>query len=146
MGKIKITDIIDHDFELKGDLCRGISGVAYDSRMVKGGELFAAIQGEEFDGGNFIEDAINRGAAGVIYGQKRTLPAGRYELLEKKYPEIAWIRVEDVRDALALLAHRFYGRPSMEMAAVGITGTNGKTTTSYLVKSILQQWGKGQGL
>ncbi len=56
------------------------------------------------------------------------------------------MRVADVRDALARASHRFYGRPSEEIVVIGITGTNGKTTTSYIVRSILQRWGKGVGV
>src|SRR5271169_4186609 len=148
MRKIKICDVIDHAFEMTGDAGRDISGVVYDSRMVKGGELFVAVQGEKFDGRDFIEDAIQKGAVAVMceVDEKGPLPADRCMELERKYPEVAWIRVADVRDALALVADRFYGRPSGELIIVGITGTNGKTTTSYLVKSILERWGKETGL
>ncbi len=144
--EIKISDVIDHDFEVVGDAVRYISGVVYDSRMVKGGELFVAVQGEKLDGRNFIEDAIKKGAVAVMYGHRRELPADPYLPMEKKYPEVTWIRVADVRDALARVAHRFYGRPSEEMVVVGITGTNGKTTSSYLVKSILERWGEEVGI
>jgi UDP-N-acetylmuramoyl-L-alanyl-D-glutamate--2,6-diaminopimelate ligase len=144
--KIKISDVIDHDFEVIGDALRNISGVVYDSRMVKGGELFVAVRGEKLDGWNFIEDAIKKGAVAVMYEYKGPRPADVYVLREKKYPEIVWIRVADIRDALARVAHRFYGRSSEEIAVVGITGTNGKTTTSYLIKSILEKWGEEVGV
>jgi UDP-N-acetylmuramoyl-L-alanyl-D-glutamate--2,6-diaminopimelate ligase len=144
--KIKISDLIDHDFEVIGDAMRDISGVVYDSRMVKGGELFVAVRGEKLDGWNFIEDAVKKGAVAVMYEHKGPLPADMYVLMEKKYPEIVWIRVNDIRDALARVAHRFYGRSSEEIVVVGITGTNGKTTTSYLVKSILERWGQEVGI
>jgi UDP-N-acetylmuramoyl-L-alanyl-D-glutamate--2,6-diaminopimelate ligase len=144
--KIKISDVIDHDFKVIGDAGREISGVVYDSRRVRGGELFAAIQGEKFDGRNFIEAAIKKGAVAVMYEHNGRLQEERCVLLEEKYPEAVWIRVADVRDALALVSHRFYGRPSGEINVIGITGTNGKTTTSYIIRSILQQWGKGVGV
>jgi UDP-N-acetylmuramoyl-L-alanyl-D-glutamate--2,6-diaminopimelate ligase len=146
MRRTKLSDVIDHDFQVIGDVMRDISGVAYDSRMVKGGELFVAIRGEKLDGWNFIEDAIKKGAVAVMYEHKGQLPADQYALMEKKYPEVSWIRVADIRDALAHVAHRFYGRPSGEMTVIGITGTNGKTTTSYIIKSILEKWGEGVGL
>src|SRR5208337_4790243 len=144
--KIKVSDLIDNDFEVIGDAAKDISGVVYDSRMVKGGELFVAVRGEKLDGGNFIEDAIKKGAVAVMYEHKGPLPADLYVLMEKKYPEVTWIRVADVRDALARVSHRFYGKSSEQIAVLGITGTNGKTTTSYLVKSILEQWGEEVGI
>ena len=146
MRRTKISDVIDHDFEVIGDAVRDISGVVYDSRMVKGGELFVAVRGEKLDGGNFIEDAIKKGAVAVMYEHKGPLPADLYLLMEKKHPGVTWIRVADVRDALARVAHRFYGRASEKIVVIGITGTNGKTTTSYLVKSILERWGEEVGI
>ncbi len=146
MRRTKISDVIDHDFEIIGDAGRDITGVVYDSRMVKGGELFAAVPGEKLDGGNFIEDAIKKGAVAVMYEHRRRLSADLYLPMEKKYPEVTWIRVADIRDALARAAHRFYGRASEEIVVVGITGTNGKTTTSYLMKSILERWGEEVGI
>ncbi len=143
--EIKLSDVIDRDFEVIGDASRDISGVVYDSRMVKGGELFVAVRGEKLDGGNFIEDAIRKGAVAVMYDHKDPLHAGVH-LMEKKYPEITWIRAADIRDALASVADRFYGQPSGEIVVIGITGTNGKTTTSYIVRSILTQWGQEAGL
>ncbi len=139
MRKTKISDVINHTFEITGDSEKYISGVVYDSRMVKGGELFVALKGEKFDGRNFIEDAITRGAVAVMCECDE-------KALERKYPEVAWIRVADARDALARVADSFYGSPSGELVVVGITGTNGKTTTSYLLKSILERWGKEVGL
>ena len=143
--KMKISDVIDHDFEVIGDALRYISGVVYDSRMVKGGELFVAVRGEKLDGWNFIEDAIKKGAVAVMYEYKG-LPADAYLLMEKEHPEVLWIRVADIRDALAGVAHRFYRKPSGEIVVIGITGTNGKTTTSYMIRSILQQWGEEVGV
>ncbi len=146
MRRTKISDVIDHDFEVIGDAGRDISGVVYDSRMVKGGELFVAVRGEKLDGGDFIEDAIKKGAVAVMYEHKGPLSADLYVILEKKYPEVTWIRVADIRDALACVADRFYGRPSGEIVVIGITGTNGKTTTSYIIRSILAQWGEEAGI
>ncbi len=144
--KMKICDVIKDDYEMTGDAGREISGVVYDSRMVRGGELFVAVVGEKLDGRSFIEDAIKKGAVAVMYEHRDPLSADLCVLMEKKYPGVTWVRAVDIRDALSLVAHRFYGRSSEELVVVGITGTNGKTTTSYLVKSILERWGEEVGL
>ncbi|MBF0557590.1 MAG: UDP-N-acetylmuramoyl-L-alanyl-D-glutamate--2,6-diaminopimelate ligase, partial [Nitrospirae bacterium] len=115
-------------------------------RNVKGDELFVALKGENYDGRDFIEDAINKGAAAVMYGKDSPLPDDRFLTLDRKYPETVWIRVANARDALARASHYFYGSPSEELFVVGITGTNGKTTTSYMVKSILERWQKSVGV
>ncbi|MCL4455915.1 MAG: UDP-N-acetylmuramoyl-L-alanyl-D-glutamate--2,6-diaminopimelate ligase [Nitrospirae bacterium] len=140
---MKIKDILTDGFNVNGDIEKNISGIAYDSRSVKGGDLFVAVKGENFDGHAFIEDAIKKGAKAVIYERKAI--GDRQEAI-KKYPDVVWIGVEDGRDALAAVSHNFYGRPSQALTVVGITGTNGKTTTSYLIKSILEKWGKDTGL
>ncbi|MBF0507136.1 MAG: UDP-N-acetylmuramoyl-L-alanyl-D-glutamate--2,6-diaminopimelate ligase [Nitrospirae bacterium] len=146
MTLVKLADVTDRTFDVTGDAGREISGIAYDSRTVKGGELFVALKGEKLDGRNFIESAIKQGAVAVMLDHHEGDAAMHYALLERKYPEVVWIRVADARDALARVAHRFYGRPSEELFVIGITGTNGKTTTSYLIKSVLEQWGKGVGI
>ncbi|HUK53511.1 MAG TPA: UDP-N-acetylmuramoyl-L-alanyl-D-glutamate--2,6-diaminopimelate ligase [Candidatus Binatia bacterium] len=114
-----------------------ISAVAYDSRKVEASSLFVAIQGEHADGNQFVGDALARGAVAVVSEQARpsALP-----------PEITWVRVEAPRQALATIAANFYGRPADVLELVGITGTNGKTTTSFLVDSILRAAGHRTGL
>jgi len=126
-----------------GNLTDDISGVAYDSRKVKEGHMFVAIKGERSDGYNFIGDAVSKGASAVVFENNN---AGvKPETLNTK-SEIAYIRVKDSRKALACIANNFYGRPSGELTLIGITGTNGKTTTTYILKSILDTWGKETGL
>jgi UDP-N-acetylmuramoyl-L-alanyl-D-glutamate--2,6-diaminopimelate ligase len=114
-------------------LDRDIAGVAYDSRKVKKDSLFVAIKGERYDGHDFILEAIKKGAIAVV---------GERDL---KDVEI-YIRVKDCRKALACIAHNFYGMPSENLVLIGITGTNGKTTTTYILKSILESWEKEIGL
>ncbi|HXR09591.1 MAG TPA: UDP-N-acetylmuramoyl-L-alanyl-D-glutamate--2,6-diaminopimelate ligase, partial [Candidatus Acidoferrales bacterium] len=118
-----------------GDL--EISELAYDSRRVNPGTLFVAIRGEKTDGNNFVSDAVGRGAVAVISEQAKpgTLPA-----------EFPWIQVEDARKALAISAANYYSRPAEVLKLIGVTGTNGKTTTSYLVDSILRAAGCEVGL
>jgi UDP-N-acetylmuramoyl-L-alanyl-D-glutamate--2,6-diaminopimelate ligase len=142
---MKIKDILMNEFEVTGDMEKNISGITYDSRKVKNGDIFAAIKGENFDGHDFIEDAIKKGAVAIVYGQS-AISNQQSAMLMNKYPDIIWIGVKDSRDAVASISHNFYGRPSEKAAVIGITGTNGKTTTSYLMKSILEKWGKDVGL
>jgi UDP-N-acetylmuramoyl-L-alanyl-D-glutamate--2,6-diaminopimelate ligase len=109
-----------------------IASVAYDSRKVEPGSLFVAIRGEQADGNKFVGDAEPRPSAG----------GGAAPVA----PEIPWVRVEAPRQALARIAANFYGRPADALDLVGITGTNGKTTTSFLMDSILRAAGHRTGL
>ncbi len=123
-----------------GDGKKVITGISYDSRKVKPGYLFVAMKGEKADGHDFIEDAAHAGAAAVIYEN----PV--FGKSAGSFPSVAFIGVNDSRSALACIANRFFGNPSSALAIAGITGTNGKTTTSYLIKSVLTAWGKKVGL
>jgi UDP-N-acetylmuramoyl-L-alanyl-D-glutamate--2,6-diaminopimelate ligase len=107
-----------------------IGGIAYDSRSVQKGDLFVAIKGEKSDGASFIPQAIQRGAAAVAAEIQTPLEQGTPSLL-----------VPDARKFLAEISGVFYGHPSEKLNLVAITGTNGKTTTSYLMDSILRQAG-----
>ena len=122
---------------ISGDTGTEISSISCDSRKVEKGALFVAITGESSDGHMFIADAIKKGAAAVIYEKPE---AGRQK------SEVAFIQVKDSRAALADAANNFYKRPSHSMHVIGITGTNGKTTTAFIIKSILEAWEKKVGL
>ena len=113
-----------------GDLECDVFGIAYDSRQVSRGFVFAAIRGLRTDGNQFALQAIASGAAAVV--SVSPPPAG---------VKAAWIQVEDDRESLATLASNFFDRPTTKLHAIGITGTNGKTTTTYLVESILKAAG-----
>lgn len=119
------------------DMDMDISGIAYDSRKVKEGYLFVAIKGEKYDGHDFITEAIKRGAAAIVYER---------DVRERKNGSPLYIKVKDSRSSLACVAHNFYEAPSEHLTLIGITGTNGKTTTTYIVKSILESWEKEVGL
>jgi UDP-N-acetylmuramoyl-L-alanyl-D-glutamate--2,6-diaminopimelate ligase len=118
-----------------GDL--EISEIAYDSREVKPGTLFVAIRGQKTDGNKYVADGIGRGAIAVISEETKpaALPA-----------DLQWIQVASARKALAASAANFYARPAEVLKLIGVTGTNGKTTTSYLVDSILRAAGCEVGL
>src|SRR5579885_1842208 len=109
-----------------------IAGLQYDSRRVRKGDLFFAIPGTTQDGARFIPQAIANGALAIA----AELPPD-----ERSAPGLAWIRVTNARRAMALAADRFYEHPSLRLKVVGITGTNGKTTVSYLLASILKLGG-----
>jgi len=104
-----------------------VTGIAYDSRQVARGQVFVALKGLRADGAAFARQAIERGAAAIV--SEQPAPPG---------VNIPWATVEDARLALALLAAAFYRHPSADMRVVGITGTNGKTTTAYLIASIFE--------
>jgi UDP-N-acetylmuramoyl-L-alanyl-D-glutamate--2,6-diaminopimelate ligase len=107
-----------------------VSAVAYDSRHVGPGAVFVALRGAHADGTAFARDALARGAIAVVSESAPPPDATR-----------SWIQVPDARLALSALAAAFYGHPSHELTLVGITGTNGKTTTSYLLASIFEAAG-----
>jgi UDP-N-acetylmuramoyl-L-alanyl-D-glutamate--2,6-diaminopimelate ligase len=122
---------------------KDIKGIAYDSRLVKKDFLFVAVRGLSVDGHDYIEDAISRGAATVV--AERAVDYKRARQLAGQ-DEITFIEVPDSREALALISASFYGHPSKSLSLIGITGTNGKTTTSYITKSIIEAGGKTSGL
>lgn len=128
-----------------GDREREITGIACDSRAVQPGNLFVAVRGGRFDGADFIEAAVEKGAVSVLYG-KDPARTEKYETLRSRFPGVAWIAVNDCRDALAYVSNILYRRPSEECLVIGITGTNGKTTTSYLIKDIVERGGGSAGL
>jgi UDP-N-acetylmuramoyl-L-alanyl-D-glutamate--2,6-diaminopimelate ligase len=112
-----------------------VKGIAYDSRKVRRGEVFVALRGQHTDGVAFASQALERGAAVVV--AQEPAPSGA---------EARWVQVSNARLALGLLSTAFHGHPSRQMNVVGITGTNGKTTTAYLVASIFEAAGVTCGL
>jgi len=114
-----------------------IRQVANDSRKVQTGALFVAIHGVATDGNLYAKDAAARGAAAVL--SENPAPA-------EWPPEIPWVQVNEGRKALAITAANFYGRPAQALKLVGVTGTNGKTTTTSVIDSILRASGAKTGL
>ena len=111
-----------------------VTAVAYDSRQAGPGAVFVALRGVKADGTTFVHDAVKRGAIAVVSETERPDDVA-----------VTWIRVGDARLALAALAAELYGHPSHELTLIGITGTNGKTTTSYLLASIFEAAGLKSG-
>jgi UDP-N-acetylmuramoyl-L-alanyl-D-glutamate--2,6-diaminopimelate ligase len=124
------------DKTVLGTLPGRVTGVAYDSRKVTAGELFVAIPGFKQDGRRFAAEALGRGAAAVVAEGADPLPGSA----------TARILVPSSREALARLADAYYGHPSQRLTVVGITGTNGKTTTSLLVEALLGAGGRPTGV
>ena len=114
----------------------GVSGVEYDSRRVKPGGMFVAMRGESSDGNRFIDQAISAGAVAVVTDSAA----------EKARPGVAWAVVPNGRRALARVSANFYRKPAERIAVAGITGTNGKSTTAFLVESILAAAGRKSAL
>lgn len=117
-----------------GDTSVDIRSIEYDSRKVKAGTLFLAIRGYKTDGNAFIPQAVARGAAAVLTDEENVLSG------------VTVVRVPDARKAMAVIADRFYGGPQSSLVMTAITGTNGKTTTAYMVKSIFESGGLSCGL
>jgi UDP-N-acetylmuramoyl-L-alanyl-D-glutamate--2,6-diaminopimelate ligase len=116
-------------------LGRIVRDIAYDSRKVGPGSLFVALKGQHADGTQFVPQALARGAVAVVSEAER--PADL---------NAAWIVVPDARRALAAMAAAFYAHPSRGMTVVGITGTNGKTTTAYLISALFETAGLKCGI
>lgn len=141
---LKEVELID----TSGSLEVETTGIEYDSKKIKKGSIFVAIKGFQVDGADFIDDAIEKGADVVVFEEEKTkkdrLPKPYF--MNKKGEITTAISVEDSRKALASLSSEFFGHPSKEMNVIGITGTNGKTTVTYLLESILQSAGRKTGV
>ncbi len=133
----QLSDLIG-DFttrDVRGQLDIAITSLEIDSRKARKGSLFVALRGEHVDGHEFIDEAIAAGACAVVIERDRPVPDG-----------VTRIVVPDSARALSLLSNSFYERPSQRMTAVGITGTNGKTTTAHLIAAILNEGGVATGV
>jgi len=120
--------------KIVGDSQTEIRGIEYDSRKIEPGFLFAALRGAKDDGHSFIPKAISKGAQALLV----EIPV--------ENPAVPQIVVPNSRRALALIANEFYHRPTEKLKVIGVTGTNGKTTTTYLVESILAAAGHKTGI
>lgn len=112
-----------------------VATIRYDSRAITPGDLFVAVRGEKVDGDVYVADALGRGARAVM--SQRPASAGF---------DRTWVQVASARQALALAAANFYRHPARALQVIGVTGTNGKTTTTYLLESILRAAGHSTGL
>ena len=130
----KLQDLFE-DGELlavKGALDRPISGLVMDSRRVVPGNLFFALPGHRADGASFIDEAIGRGAIAVVTEKPPVHP----------HAKVVFLQVANARAALARVAQRYYKFPDRDLDVIGVTGTNGKTTVSHLIKHFLDKGGR----
>lgn len=130
----KLLSELNYQF-IQGDINQEISQIDYDSRQVKDKSLFVCIPGAKVDGHDFINQVIKKGAKVIVIEREVAYQEG-----------ITYIQVEDSRYALALLSCAFFDHPSRKMTVIGLTGTKGKTTTSYMVQSILEKAHKKVGI
>ncbi len=122
------------EFEVFGNLDRDFFGIKTDSRLIQNGDLFVALRGENFDGHEFIADAVKRGAVGVIVENNLEFDK-----------DILVIKASDSREAFAKISSFFYGDPSKRLNIIGITGTMGKTTIAYLLYRLFNFLGVPSG-
>lgn len=130
----QILNNISHTV-LHGELECHIEGIAYDSRQVKPGFLFVCITGFKTDGHLYAEQAVSQGAAAILAEKEIDVPAG-----------VTLVCTDNTRLAMPILASNFYNEPSRDLRVIGVTGTNGKTTTTHLIQAILQEAGKKIGI
>ncbi len=134
MKLAELINVLDKQTKVSGKIDIEIGGIAYDSRKVKPGFVFVAISGAQFDGHNFIDQAISAGAAAII--GERSCDSGDKPV----------IIVPDSRRALAAISAKFYNYPDRRLRLIGVTGTNGKTTTANMIKWLLESAGHKVGL
>lgn len=134
---MRLNELFDYT-EIKdyaGDLTKDVAEITYDSRQVRSGTLFIAVAGYKTDGHLFIKNAVEKGAAAVVIEDARF-----------QSDEYTWIMVPNSRKALADLSAAIYGFPSSKLNIIGVTGTNGKTTTTNLIAIVLERAGRCPGL
>ena len=139
---MKLDQLINgmENYKAKGDMDIEITGVESNSKKIEPGMLFVAIRGFDFDGHDYVNEAIEKGAVAVVLDMNADFK--KIKLTSK----VTVIITENSRIALARIACNFYGNPSKKFKLIGITGTKGKTTTTYMVKSILEKAGHKVGL
>lgn len=130
INTIELFSILPGNTHIEGQLTAPLTVVTDDSRCVQAGACYIAVRGSRADGHDFIDQAVQAGAIAIV--AERPCPS---EFGEKN---ILWVQVSDTHEAAGLLLSAWYGFPSRDMIGVGVTGTNGKTTISYLIQSILR--------
>jgi UDP-N-acetylmuramoyl-L-alanyl-D-glutamate--2,6-diaminopimelate ligase len=130
---LRLNELCRDDMTILGDAAAEIKSIEYDSRKVCAGALFFCIRGYKTDGHNYAASAVENGASALVVTRK----------LDINVPQVL---VKDDREAMAYIAREFYGRPDEHLRMIGVTGTNGKTTSTYMIKSVLEGCGIKTGL
>ncbi|MBM3462251.1 MAG: UDP-N-acetylmuramoyl-L-alanyl-D-glutamate--2,6-diaminopimelate ligase [Armatimonadetes bacterium] len=131
-----VASLGDEVVRVHGEGAAAVSGVAYDSRAVRPGDMFIAVEGFKSDGHQYLEQALAAGASALVVRDPSRAPRTDHPIVE----------VRDTRRALALCSAAFHGWPGRALTMIGVTGTNGKTTTSILIEGILSHAGRRPGL
>ncbi|KAL3681442.1 hypothetical protein R1sor_024398 [Riccia sorocarpa] len=138
--KMTLAELLDEakvtPLRVEGDLDVEITGIQHDSRQMSTGDMFVCCKGQSSDGHAFSSEAVERGASVLVVSKEVTLNKNVRAL----------VVVEDTNSILSALAGAFYGHPSQKLSVIGLTGTNGKTTTSYLIRSMYESMGFPTGL
>ncbi len=129
-----ILEGIDY-IQVAGSKDQEIQGISFDSRKTKAGDLFICISGLKSDGHDFVQQAVDRGAVALLVERKIDVA-----------PNVAVVQLPNTRTVMPIVASNFYEKPSHFIKLIGVTGTNGKTTTTHLIKAILEEWGKKVGI
>ncbi|MBU4199082.1 MAG: UDP-N-acetylmuramoyl-L-alanyl-D-glutamate--2,6-diaminopimelate ligase [Verrucomicrobia bacterium] len=121
---------------VNGSIDVDVKGITHDSRHVKAGFIFCALPGQREDGNRYVQDAIDQGAIAIVSDRATTVSRG----------QVVSIQVDDPRETVAAMACAYYGDPSRKLEVLGITGTNGKTTTAFMARDIFRAAGRKPGL
>ena len=130
-----VSVLNNDDIEIKGDVQKNIEFITHDSRRVEKNTLFVCICGTRVDGNKFIPQAINAGACAILTEKDVEVPEN-----------ITVIKVPDVHKAIEKLVPHFYNYPGKKMRMIGVTGTNGKTSSTYMLRDILRKAGYKVGV
>ena len=139
---MKLSEILNgiNNLKARGNVEIDISKIAYDSRKVEPNSLFVAIKGFDSDGHDYISQAIEKGASAILLDNIE-------KIRNLSLPQdVTFVICEDSRNGLAIASCNFYGNPSRKFKLIGVTGTKGKTTTTYMIKKLLEAGGHKVGL